>query len=134
MTTSQNNSSQPSTIPTDLKAEQALGLIGLGLMQKMIKEGGSVWSWSEAEDGGQADLLALRQRLELTDLAIKTSAPLTTAEVTHLLGARPGSAITERGGLRAKRISRNVWKISRADQKSDLQNDSFRSDGFRRRL
>ena len=134
MTTTPNQSAKSSTLPTDLKAEQALGLIGLGLMQKMIKEGSSEWSWSEGEDGGRADLLALRQRLELTDLAIKTSAPLTTAEVTQLLGARPGSANTERGGLRARRISRNVWKLTRSDSQEEKANEGFRSDGFRRRL
>ena len=107
---------QESTLSNELKAEQALGLIGLGLMQKMSKEGVANWNWSESEDGGKADLLSLRQRLELTALAIDTGAPLSTAEVTHLLGARPGAAKTERGGLMARRISRNVWKISRCDQ------------------
>ncbi len=116
MAQKQENASTSTTIPNDLKAEQALGFIGLGLMQKMMKEGPDKWSWSEAEDGGQADLIALHQRLEMTELAIKTGAPLTTAEVTHLLGAKPGSSKTERGGLLAKRISRNVWKISKADQ------------------
>ena len=37
--------------------------------------------------------------LELTALAINTGAPLTTAEVSMLLGARPGSEQVERGGL-----------------------------------
>ncbi len=107
-----------STLSSELKAEQALGLIGLGLMQKISREGVSGWSWTEAEDGGKADLLSLRQRLELTALAIETGAPLSTAEVTHLLGARPGSAETVRGGLIAKRVSRNVWRVSRSEKEN----------------
>ncbi len=118
MSVPKEKSTQSSTLSEDLKAEQALGLIGLGLMQKMSRDGISSWNWSEAEDGGQADLHALRQRLELTSLAIETGAPLSTAEVTQLLGAKPGSSKTERGGVVAKRISRNVWRISRLEKDS----------------
>ena len=115
MSTSSKNTSDSNTLPTELKAEQALGLIGLGLMQKMSREDGSAWNWAAEEYSEKTDLLALRQRLELTSLAIETGAPLTTAEVTKLLGARPGSTKTERGGLIARRISRNVWRLSRLD-------------------
>ena len=118
MSTSQKNPPDSSTLPTELKAEQTLGLIGLGLMQKMSREGASGWNWSLEEDGEKADLLALRKRLELTALAIETGAPLSTSEVTQLLGAKPGSSETERGGLIAKRISRNVWKLSKAEKDS----------------
>jgi hypothetical protein len=99
----------------NLKPEQALALVGMGLMQKMAANGELPWMWSEAEDGGSCDVAALRQRLELTQLALSTGAPLSTAEVTYLMGARPGSARVERGGLRARRVNRNVWKLSRAD-------------------
>lgn len=102
---------------TDLngvKPEQALALVGMGLMQKMAANGELPWVWNEAEDGGRCDVSALRHRLELTDLALRTGAPLTTAEVTYLMGARPGSETVERGGLRAHRVSRNVWKLSQA--------------------
>ena len=116
MSSSPENCTDSNALPTELKAEQALGLIGLGLMQKMSREGASDWRWPLEEEGEKADLLALRQRLELTSLAIETGAPLSTSEVTHLLGARPGSGKTERGGLLAKRISRNVWKLSKADK------------------
>jgi hypothetical protein len=113
-----------------VKPEQALAFIGLGLMQKMAASGQDMpWVWSEAEDGGQADLAALRQRLELTQLALQTGAPLSTAEVTQLLGARPGSPVVERGGLKARRLARNVWKLSRSAEES-----SGFGDGFRRRL
>jgi hypothetical protein len=122
-----------------IKPEQALALIGLGLYQRLRSSGDTpTWIWSESEDGGSADLASLRQRLELTHLAIQTGAPLSTAEVTALLGARPGSSVVERGGLRARRLSRNVWKLSQADGASDEGRDGgfgggFGS-GFRRRL
>ena len=118
MANSKRDSSDTTSLSSELNAEQALGLIGLGLMQKMSKEGINEWSWTEAEDGGKADLSSLRQRLEITSLAIETGAPLSTAEITQLLGARPGAAKTQRGGLTAKRISRNVWKLSRSEQNS----------------
>lgn len=98
----------------DLQAEQALAWIGLGLMRKMAAEGDlTPWVWS-GEEGAAVDVASLRQRLELVDLAVRTAAPLTTAEVTHLMGARPGAAVVERGGLLARRRSRNVWILSRS--------------------
>ena len=115
MSTSQKEGSNSATLPSELNPEQTLGLIGLGLMQKMSRDATSGWDWSLESESGKADLIALKQRLELTALAIETSAPLSTSEVTHLLGARPGSPKTERGGLVAKRISRNVWRLSKAD-------------------
>jgi hypothetical protein len=115
-----------------VKPEQALAFIGLGLMRRMADGGaGLPWVWSEEEDGGSADLAALRQRLELVRLALDTGAPLSTAEVTQLMGARPGAAVVQRGGLRARRLSRNVWKLSRAGDDSER---SGYGDGFRRRL
>lgn len=130
----QENGPQTGNLPNDLKAEQALGLIGLGLMQKMVQEKGDQLNWLQADNGAPVDLLALRQRLELTSLAIQTGAPLSTAEVSKLLGARPGSAIVERGGLVAKRVSRNVWKLSSSTEVNDNNQDGFKSDHFRRRL
>ena len=110
-----------------VKPEQALAFIGMGLMQKMAGSAHDLpWLWSEAEDGGQADLASLRQRLELTQLALQTGAPLTTAEVTQLLGIRPTSEVVERGGLKARRISRNVWKLSRLDETAARSDDAFR--------
>ncbi len=116
MTTSQVKSSGQSNLPNDLKAEQALGLVGIGLMQKITSEGKSGLNWLFDEDYEKADLVSLRQRLELISLAIDTCAPLSTSEVTQLIGIRPTSDKTERGGLVAKRISRNVWKLSRIDK------------------
>jgi hypothetical protein len=100
-----------------LKPEQALALIGMGLMRKLSEEGDSLpWLWSAEEESSTTDLPSLRQRLELVDLALRTSAPLTTAEVAHLMGARPGSPVVERGGLVARRQSRNVWILARTSE------------------
>ncbi len=119
-----------------VKPEQALAFIGLGLMRRMADGGADLpWIWSEEEDGGTADLAALRQRLELVRLALDTGAPLSTAEITQLMGARPAAAVVQRGGLRARRMSRNVWKLSRAGDDADrtAERSGF-GDGFRRRL
>jgi hypothetical protein len=126
------NSSVPVQPETDaVRPEQALALVGMGLLQKMAANGELPWVWSEGEDAGSCDPGALRNRLELTDLALKTGAPLSTAEVTYLMGARPGTAVVERGGLKARRVSRNVWKLS---QSSGSESGGFSSfnDGRRR--
>ncbi len=108
---------QNHSIPDDLKPEQALGLVGLGMMQKISQNGTTKLRLVE-ESEGNCDLHSLKQRLELIALAIDTGAPLSTSEVAYLLGARPGSSKTERGGIVAKRISRNVWRISRLSKDS----------------
>ena len=113
------------------QAGAGLGLHGLGFDATPEWEDNSFTTiWQESQDG-QADLHSLRQRLELIDLAIRTGAPLSTSEVGALLGARPGAAVVERGGVQAKRISRNVWKLSRNEEASDR---SGYGDAFRRRL
>ncbi|WP_409995602.1 hypothetical protein [Cyanobium sp. ATX 6F1] len=115
-----------------VKPEQALAFIGLGLMQRLGANASEApLVWNDGGDGGQLDSAALRQRLELTDLAIRTGAPLSTAEVSLLLGARPGSGFVERAGLVARRLSRNVWKLSRSN--ADAERSSY-GDAFRRRL
>ncbi len=125
---------ETSALRSELNAEQALGMIGMGLMQKLNYEGPGRWIWSDAEDGGSANLTELRQRLELTDLAIKTGAPLSTAEITHLLGVRPGSEQVERAGIRASRISRNVWRLTQIENSPAQSTNPFGDDRFRRRL
>ena len=105
---------QTDAVKQDLNPEQALAWIGMGLMRKLVADGeASSWMWSGDEGTAAVDVSALRQRLELVDLAVRTAAPLTTAEVAHLLGARPGAPVVERGGLLARRRGRNVWILSR---------------------
>ncbi len=116
MSTPQKSSANSQAIPSDLNPEQALGLVGLGMMQRISRDGTSRLRLVE-ENETKFDQHNLRQRLELIALAIETSAPLSTSEVTYLLGARPGSSKTSRGGLTAQRISRNIWKLSRLEQK-----------------
>jgi hypothetical protein len=119
-----------------VRPEQALAFIGLGLMRRMgggIGDGFADWK-DAAEVDHPVDLATLRQRLEITELAIRTGAPLSTAEVTQLMGARPGAAQVERGGLTARRLGRNVWKLSRsADGEREERSIGF-GEGFRRRL
>ena len=122
---------QSSLKPVDLNADQALGMVSFGLMQRLAQDGQVDLPWLEGSGNADSERLRqLRQRLELTSLAIETGAPLTTAEVSILLGARPGTERVERGGRVARRVSRNVWRVSKAEE-SDR---SERYDGFRRRL
>jgi len=116
-----------------VQPDQALALIGLGLIGRLGAENQGPWIWNGEEDAGSADLSALRQRLELVDLALRTAAPLSTAEVTQLFGARPGAAVVERGGLVARRCGRNVWKLSRSEQPKEQPSSSFQ-ESWRRRL
>jgi len=118
-----------------LKPEQVLACIGLGLMGKLSDGGKDLpWIWNEEDDGGSFDGTSLRQRLELVQLALQTGAPLSTAEVSHLMGARPGAAVVQRGGLIARRLSRNVWKLSRNNEDSEKTSTPSFAEGFRRRL
>jgi hypothetical protein len=134
MAANQTHSPETTSLSSELSAERALGMIGMGLMQKLNQEGPGRWIWSDTEDGGAANLVELRQRLELTSLAIKTGAPLSTAEVTQLLGIRPGSEQVERGGLRASRLSRNVWRLTQIGMDSSQSSSGLGDDRFRRRL
>jgi hypothetical protein len=118
----------------ELNAEQALGLVSYSLMQRLADQSQDPLPWMNAIHLKETDgLRQLRQRLELTALAIDTGAPLSTNEVTHLLGARPGADVVERGGLRARRGSRNLWRQTRLDADS-RPSSSFSDDRFRRRL
>ena len=116
--------------PVPMNADQALGMVSFGLMQRLAQDGQVDLPWLETSSSDAERIRQLRQRLELTALAIDTGAPLTTAEVGFLMGAKPGSERVERGGLVARRVSRNVWRINRLDS----NDNSFRNDGFRRRL
>lgn len=54
----------------------------------------------------------LLARLEAIERACRTGAPLSTAEVSWLLGARPGEPVVTRGRVTAIRQRRNVWSLS----------------------
>ena len=117
----------------ELNVDQALGMVSFGLMQRLAQDGQVDLPWLETGVNSTTERARqLRQRLELTALAIDTGAPLTTAEVTMLLGARPGTERVERGGLVARRVSRNVWNLSRLNNTGRSENERY--DGFRRRL
>ncbi len=99
----------------ELSPDQTLGLVSLSLMQKLYQKDSS-FSWLEEEKSEKVNLKNLRDRLELTQLAINTGAPLTTAEVSALIGAKPGKSKLERAGLLATKIARNLWKLSKTSQ------------------
>ena len=124
-------------IDQGVQPDQALAFMGLGLMRSLqVANPAQAPFWPELPEGtdSSVDLTALRQRLDLTDLAIRTGAPLSTAEVAQLLGARPGSAVVQRGGLVARRLGRNVWRLSRSADNDSSQANRVAEDGFRRRL
>ena len=116
MSVSQPKDSKKNNSNADFNPEQALGLVSLSLMQKLSDKGITDLNWLKEDE--KCDTHELRQRLELTSLAIETGAPLTTSEVSKLLGVRPGASRVERGGLIAKKISRNVWKLVKSSQES----------------
>ncbi len=111
MGTSQKKEPNVSGTEKELTPDQTLGLVSLSLMQKLSQKDPS-FSWLEEDKIEKV----LRDRLELTQLAINTGAPLTTSEVTALIGAKPGKSKLERAGLLATKIARNVWKISKTSQ------------------
>ena len=116
MSVTQPKESQNDAPSTEINPEQALGLVSLGLMQKLSDKGIADLNWLKEDE--KCDTYELRQRLELTSLAIETGAPLSTTEVSKLLGVRPGSSKVERGGLIAKKVSRNVRRLIKSSQES----------------
>ena len=115
MGTSQQKKPSNSGNKDELSPDQTLGLVSLSLMQKLYQKDSS-FSWLEEGKSEKVNLKNLRDRLELTQLAINTGAPLTTSEVTALIGAKPGKSKLERAGLLATKIARNVWRISKTSQ------------------
>ncbi len=115
MGTSQQKEPNNSGSQKELSPDQTLGLVSLSLMQKLSQKDSS-FSWLEEEKSDKVNLKHLRDRLELTQLAINTGAPLTTSEVTALIGAKPGKSKLERAGLLATKIARNLWKLSKTSQ------------------
>ena len=117
MVTSQQKEPDSSASENELSPDQTLGLVSLSLMQKLSQKDPS-FSWLVDTKPDQINLKKLRDRLELIELAINTGAPLTTSEVSILMGAKPGKSKIERGGLLATKIARNVWKLSKLSQGS----------------
>ena len=117
MTSSQKKSSKCSSTQKELTPDQTLGLVSLSLMQKLSQKDPS-FSWLESDNADSTNLKKLRDRLELTELAIRTGAPLSTSEISLLLGAKPGKSKIERGGLLATKISRNIWKLSKLNNEN----------------
>ena len=122
MTSSNKNSLKSSYEDKELIADQTLGLVSLTLMQKLSQKDPSL-SWLVDDNKELQDIKNFRNRLELIDLAIKTGAPISTAEVSFLMGAKPGKTKVERGGLLAIKVSRNVWKIV----KNNSENNYWRN-------
>jgi len=112
MASSSKKNQRPEPLNKELSPDQKLSLVSLSLMQKLSQKDPS-FSWLDDENSEKIYIKKLRDRLELTQLAIQTGAPLTTAEVSFLMGAKPGKKNVERGGLVATKISRNIWKISK---------------------
>ena len=115
MSSSPNKSKDSSSNKNELSTDQTLGLVSLSLMQKLSQKD-PTFSWLEGDNQERINMKNLRDRLELTELAINTGAPLTTSEVSILIGAKPGKSRLERGGLLATNIARNVWKLSKLSQ------------------
>ena len=111
-----NQGSEP--LNKELSPDQKLSLVSLSLMQKLSQKD-PTFGWLEDENSEKIDSKKLRDRLELTQLAIKTGAPLSTSEITYLMGAKPGKKNVQRGGLIATKISRNIWKISKNDEEKN---------------
>ena len=117
MTSADKKSSHRSGDRTELSSDQTLGLVSLSLMQKLSQKDPS-FSWLTEDNPETLNLKKMRDRLELTDLALKTGAPLSTSEVSALMGAKPGKSRIERGGIIAIKLSRNVWKLSKSNNES----------------
>ena len=118
MASSQKKSISSTLATEELNTDKTLGLVSLSLMQKLSQKD-PTFSWLTGEDSESNNLNNLRNRLELTELAIKTGAPLSTSEVSILMGAKPGKSKVERGGLLATKISRNVWKITKLNDENN---------------
>ena len=119
MTSPHKNPIKASSENGELSTDQTLGLVSLTLMQKLSQKDPS-FSWLIDDNKDLRNMKNFRNRLELIDLAIKTGAPISTAEVSFLMGAKPGKSRVERGGLIAIKVSRNVWKIAKNSSENNF--------------
>ena len=81
MGNSQKKGLDSSLTENELSPDQTLGLVSLSLMQRLSQKDPS-FSWLSDDKSDKANLKNLRERLELTELALNTGAPLTTSEIT----------------------------------------------------
>ena len=95
-----------------LVASPGMGQDGPGQHPETSQDGPGQHLETSRDGSGPATLLA---RLQAAQLAISTRVPLTSADVAWLIGAKPGAAITQRGGVIARRHARNVWTLEPAD-------------------
>ena len=66
-----------------------------------------------AVSADSADPAPFLARLEAAERAVASGLGLTTAEVSWILGVRPGAAVVTRGGITATRTGWNCWRLSR---------------------
>ena len=118
MASTQKNPIKSSPENNELSPDQTLGLVSLSLMQKLSQKDPSL-NWLIEDNKDLQNLKSFRNRLELVDLAIKTGAPISTSEVSFLMGAKPGKSRIERAGLVAIKVSRNVWKIAKNNNENN---------------
>tara|TARA_Y100000589_G_scaffold230561_1_gene217970 strand:- start:298 stop:666 length:369 start_codon:yes stop_codon:yes gene_type:complete len=118
MASTQKNPIKSSPENNELSPDQTLGLVSLSLMQKLSQKDPSL-NWLIEDNKDLQNLKSFRNRLELVDLAIKTGAPISTSEVSFLMGAKPGKSKIERAGLVAIKVSRNVWKVAKNNNENN---------------
>lgn len=70
------------------------------------------------DSAAAADPVALLQRMEGAERAIRAGFPLTTAEAALILGVRPGKPVVVRAGIVARRLARNLWRLESAPSAS----------------
>lgn len=76
MASTRKKTEEPGQLTTELNAEQALGLVSYTLMQRLAAEGQSELPLLDNDQSSHAGMAKqLRQRLELTALAIESGAP-----------------------------------------------------------
>ena len=92
MVTSQKKAPDSSASENELSPDQTLGLVSLSLMQKLSQKDPS-FSWLGEMKPDQLNLKNLRDRLELTELAINTCLLYTSPSPRDMRRSRmPSSA------------------------------------------
>jgi hypothetical protein len=94
-----------------LARQPAAGLLAMAAQVSAADRAHSADSEQEGGERERLELLALRLRV-LRD-ALELGAPLTTAAVSDLLGARPGGPEVVRGRIVAVREGRDCWSLER---------------------